>query len=182
MESMNSEEKLFQFLDVLGIKTKNLRHDPVFTVAEAQAVRATHDITMTGGHAKTLFLRDKKKRRALVVVDENRQTNLKSLASQIGLGRVSFGSPDSLQSLLGVTPGSVTPFALVNAQTPEGSVPPLVVALDKSLMAQTPLWFHPLHNAATTAIAPDDLILFITSCGYEPLIVDFDLPGTNPVE
>ena len=180
MESMKPEDKLFLFLDALGIEIKTLRHEPVFTVAEAQAIRTANGLTMTGGHAKTLFLRDKKKRRALVVVNENRQTNLKSLAPKIGLSRVSFGSPNSLLSLLGVTPGSVTPFALVNAQTSEGSAPPMVVALDRSLMVQTTLWFHPLHNAATTAIAANDLILFIRACGYEPLLVDMDMPEANP--
>ena len=180
MESADLENMLFGFLSTLDIQTTTHRHTPVFTVSEAQALRATSSIAMDGGHAKTLFLRDKRKQRALVVVDENRQTNLKLLAPKIGLGRVSFGTPDSLQSLLGVTPGSVTPFSLVNAQVPEGSAPPLVVALDKSLMAQTCLWFHPLHNAATTAIAPDDLMLFIKACGYEPLVINMNLPGPNP--
>ena len=180
MESMEPEDTLFSFLDALGIKTQTLRHSPVFTVTEAQALRAANGITMAGGHAKTLFLRDKKKRCALVVVDENRQTDLKSLAPKIGLGRVSFGSLDNLQKLLGVTPGSVTPFALVNAQTSEDNTPPIAVALDKSLMVQTTLWFHPLHNAATTAIAANDLIVFIRACGYEPLLIDMDMPEANP--
>jgi len=174
MESASPENKLFSFLDTLGIETVTHRHTPVFTVEEAQAVRASTGTPMDGGHAKSLFLRDKKKRRALVIVEENRQTDLKSLAPLIGLGRVSFGSPNSLQNMLGVTPGSVTPFALVNAQNPESGVPPFVIALDKKLMAQTPLWFHPLHNNATTAIAPDDLIKFIEACGYKPRVIDLD--------
>ena len=76
--------------------------------------------------------------------------------------------------MLGVIPGSVTPFALINAQVAEGKSPPLTVALDKSMMQQSSLNYHPLHNAATTAITPDDLLKFIRACGYEPQIVDLD--------
>jgi len=166
------EEKLFDFLKGLGIATKTLRHSPVFTVEEAQAVRHTQGQAMVGGHAKSLFLRDKKKRRALVVVREDHKVDLKSLAEQIGLGRVSFASPNSLLDMLGVTPGSVTPFALINAQQPKSEDPAISVILDKALLAQTPLWFHPLQNAATTSITPGDLIHFIKACGYEPKILE----------
>ena len=177
MESTQAEDKLFTFLEALGIKTETHRHPPVFTVDEAQAIRTSMGKAMTGGHAKSLFLRDKKKRRALVVIDENRRLDLRSLAGKVGLSRVSFGSKNSLLEMLGVTPGSVTPFALVNALSQKGAEPTLIIALDKALLAQTPLWFHPLHNGATTAIKPNDLILFIKACGYTPLLIDLDPPN-----
>lgn len=172
MESPSQEALLFDFLESLGIAVKTYRHPPVFTVEEAQA----HRDGMPGGHCKSLFVRDKKKRRALIMVDENRRVDLKSLAEKIGLGRLSFGSANSLQNMLGVIPGSVTPFALVNQRVPEGTEPPLTVALDRAMMQQSPLNYHPLHNAATTAITPEDLVCFIRACGYEPLIVDLDSP------
>jgi Ala-tRNA(Pro) deacylase len=180
VESHAAEAKLFSFLDELGIETTTVRHAPVFTVEEAQIARASTG-GMAGGHAKSLFIRDKKKRRALVMVEENTRVDLKSLAPKVALSRVSFGSSDSLKSMLGVIPGSVTPFALVNAQVAKGSDPTITVALDKNLMAKSPLWFHPLHNAATTAISPDDLRTFIQACGYEPIEVDLtqDLDPAN---
>ncbi len=175
-ESRESETKLFDFLDRIEISTKTYRHKPVFTVEEAQLARDDAG-GMPGGHCKSLFVRDKKKRRALVMVDENRRVDLKSLSSLLGMGRLSFGSADSLKEMLGVIPGSVTPFALVNLQVLQDAEAPLIVALDKSMMEEELLNYHPLHNAATTAISPQDLLVFIRACGYEPLIVDLDTPA-----
>jgi len=176
IEEENAEAKLFAFLEALNIETQTHRHTPVFTVEEAQAARAGAG-GMPGGHAKSLFIRDKKKRHALVMVHEDRRVNLKALATKIGLGRVSFGSADSLREMLGVIPGSVTPFALVNAQASSANgEPPMIVALDEKLMVENPLWFHPLHNAATTSVAPAGLIAFIEACGYKPLRVNLDEP------
>lgn len=175
MESAEAEAKLFGFLATLGIKTETCRHSAVFTVEAAQAHRRTAGNTMPGGHAKSLYVRDNKKRRALVMIEEDRRVDLKSLAKKIGLKRISFGSSDSLQDMLGVSPGSVTPFALVNAPVPTNDTPGLAIAIDSTLMNRRLLWFHPLHNEATTSITPDDLIKFIEACGYEPIIVDLNL-------
>ncbi len=172
-ESLVSEQKLFDFLDKINIATKTYRHSPVFTVEEAQAARNGAG-GMPGGHCKSLFVRDKKKKRALVMVDENRRVDLKALSRLIGLGRLSFSSANSLKEMLGVIPGSVTPFALVNLQVLENAEPSLTVAFDKKMMQADILNYHPLHNAATTAISPNDLLEFTRACGYEPLIVDLD--------
>ncbi len=178
MESVTAEKKLFRFLDQLNIQTRTLRHAPVFTVDEAKAVRIAFVDQMNGGHGKTLFVRDKKKRYALVMVAENRRVDLKSLAGKLSLGRIFFASPDRLKETLGVVPGAVTPFALVNAQNPIDTAPgflsPLTVAIDTALTAQKTIWFHPLHNEATTAIRPTDLLKFIKACGYTPLEVDLE--------
>jgi len=172
MESLPVEAPLFAFLQSCGIQTTTVRHPPVFTVAEAKK----HHTNMPGGHCKSLFVRDKKKRRALIIVDENRRVDLKSLSGKIDMGRLSFSSADSLQRVLGITPGSVTPFALINLQVLRGEAPALSVVLDKKMMQQSLLYYHPLHNAATTAITPENLLIFIRACGYEPLIVDMDTP------
>jgi len=174
MESATAEKKLFNFLRTLGIQTETYQHAPVFTVEEAKTHRKAFGDKMAGGHAKSLFIRDKKKQRALVMVDENRRVDLKALAGKVGLGRVSFGSENSLKTMLGVIPGSVTPFALVNAQVNGDEKPPLIIAIDEKLMAADKLWFHPLHNAATTAIFANDLLRFINACGYSPIIINLD--------
>lgn len=171
MESAKTERELLDFLESLSINVQTYRHAPVFTVEEAKAHRA--DMPEGGGHCKSLFVRDKKKRRALVIVDEDRRVDLKTLSAKIGLGRLSFGSADSLRSMLGVVPGSVTPFALINAQVKDDA-PPLVVVLDAAMMTESVLYYHPLHNGATTAITPKGLLRFIRACGYEPIIVDLD--------
>jgi Ala-tRNA(Pro) deacylase len=166
MESPSPEIQLIEFLNKLDIAHETYRHPPVFTVEEAQQHRAHMPV---GGHSKNLFIRDKKKQYALIIAEENQPINLKKLAETIGLGRVSFAHSERLQAYLGVSPGSVTPFALLNAFTqPAPDQPPIKVVLDAALMRQPLVYFHPLHNAATTAIKPIDLERFISACGFKP--------------
>ena len=158
-----TEEDLFVFLDRLGIETKTIRHRPVFTVEEARSLRGD----LPGGHCKSLFLKDKKGQLWLAVVLEDRSVDLKALAERIGAARISFGSETRLYETLGVIPGSVTPFALIN--DPDHRV---TVVLDKEMLELSPLHYHPLDNRATTAITPEDLLKFVTACGHERLIID----------
>jgi Ala-tRNA(Pro) deacylase len=91
---------------------------------------------------------------------------MKALAERLGAPRLSFGSPELLAATLGVTPGSVTPFALVN-----DAVHAVRVVLEEAMLAHDPLNYHPLVNTGTTAIAPQDLLRFIRACGHEPRIL-----------
>ena len=159
-----SPEDLFAFLGALGIAHRTYSHPPVFTVAEAAALRGE----LSGGHCKSLFLRDKKGGLWLAVVEEACRVDLKRLAAHLAAPRFSFGSAELLQAVLGVPPGSVTPFALVNDR--ECRVAPLV---DSALLEADPLNCHPLANDRTTALAPADLWRFIEACGHRPRIVDF---------
>ncbi|WP_262692522.1 prolyl-tRNA synthetase associated domain-containing protein [Kordiimonas aestuarii] len=174
MESPKSEQALYAFLEGLGIEVRTYRHEPVFTVEDAQAARISSEGGMPGAHTKNLFVRDKKKRRALITLEENRKVDLRTLADRIALGRLSFGSADSLMSYLGVVPGSVTPLALYNNRVLEGGTPPLVFAIDKHLLDGDLINVHPLHNAATTAIKPSELMRFVQACGYTAQVIDFD--------
>ena len=156
-------EQLFHYLDALGIAHSTATHPPVFTVAEAAALRGR----LPGGHCKSLFLKDKKGSFWLAVMLEERRTDLNKLATRLGAPRFSFGGSDDLYRILGVRPGSVTPFALINDS--EHRVTPV---LDRDMLAYNPLNYHPLENDRTTAISPDDLLRFIAACGHRPRIVD----------
>ena len=158
-------DQLFARLDVLGIAHRTYSHPPVFTVAEAAALRGT----LPGGHCKSLFLKDKKGGLWLAVVLEERQVDLKRLADALGAPRFSFGNPELLYEVLGVRPGSVTPFAVANDTGCR-----VAVLLDKLMLGHDPLNYHPLENDRTTAVAPADLLRFIEACGHRPRIVDFD--------
>jgi Ala-tRNA(Pro) deacylase len=160
-----SPAQLFAHLEGLGIRTRTVQHPPVFTVEEAKALRGT----LPGAHIKNLFLRNKKGEMWLVVAEEERAIDLKSLGEKLGAGRLSFGSPERLMTYLGVLPGAVTPFALVNDR--HGQVR---VAVDKAVLAQNPVNCHPLTNDMTTAIAPDDLLAFMAASGHKPTLLDFD--------
>ena len=154
-----SRDDLFSLLRSLGIETATHEHPPVFTVEEAKA----HCAHLPGGHCKSLFLKDKKGELFLLVALDSRPIELNAIAKRLGCGRLSFGRPELLMAALGVTPGAVTPFALINDKARR-----VDVVLDAGMMQERLLNYHPLANTATTAIRPDDLRRFIVACGRRP--------------
>ena len=159
-------EKLFELLDELGIKTHTVEHPPVYTVEQARQYREG----MRGGFSKNLFLRNKKGKMWLVVALEDRPIRLKALGKGIGAGNLSFASEERLERHLGVEPGAVTPFGLLNDA---GGL--VSVVMDAGLLELDPLNFHPLDNARTTAISPADLLRFIEATGHRVELVDLGL-------
>lgn len=156
-----SRKELFEFLEQLGISTTTHEHKAVFSVAESE----TLETRLPGGHTKNLFLKDAKGRLFLVIAQSTSQIDLKALPKTLGCARLSFGKPELLMEALGVTPGSVTAFALIN--DPEQRVSAVI---DATLMDHETINCHPLENTATTSIAPDDLLKFMGACGHEPRI------------
>ncbi len=160
--------ELFARLDALGIAHATTSHRPVFTVAESADVKAL----MPGGHTKNLFLKDKKGVLFLLCAIAETLIDLNAASKLIGAGRFSFGSGALLQEKLGIAPGSVTLFALIN--DPEQSVR---LILDEALLRHDPVNFHPLSNDATTAISPAGMMRFIQSLGRRPIRIAFDAAG-----
>jgi Ala-tRNA(Pro) deacylase len=158
-----SREDLFSRLEALGILTQTREHAPVFTVEEARRLRGE----IAGAHTKNLFFKDKKDALWLLVCLEDAEIELKSLHQRIGSARLSFGRPELLREVLGVEPGSVTPFALINDTACR-----VRVLLQERMMAEPVLNFHPLTNTATTSIRSADLLAFIRATGHEPRIVE----------
>jgi Ala-tRNA(Pro) deacylase len=157
-----TEQDLFARLFELGIETETVRHPAVFTVEESKALRGD----LPGGHTKNLFLKDKKGALWLVVALEDRAVDMKDLRRRIGSAPLSFGRPELLKEILGIDPGSVTPFAVINDTETRVNV-----VLDAEMMSLQALNFHPLTNTATTSVTPDGLAAFIRSCGHEPVVV-----------
>ncbi|HVZ05962.1 prolyl-tRNA synthetase associated domain-containing protein [Hyphomicrobium sp.] len=158
-----SRDDLMIRLSELGIATQTVDHPPAFTVAQSSSI----DIPLPGAHTKNLFLKDANGALVLIVARTTTVIDLKSLPKRLGTGRLSFGKPELLLSALGVTPGSVTAFAVAN-----DSAHRVMVVFDQALMAEDSINCHPLENTATTNIARDDLLRFIRSTGHEPRIVD----------
>lgn len=156
------EAALYERLSALDISWVRYEHVPVFTVEEAAVV----NLTQPGGHTKNLFLKDKKGGLWLVVLRDDFRLDLNGLSKQIGAPRFSFGSGELLMATLGVPPGSVTPFALINDAEHK-----VRVVLDEAMLAQEPLNYHPLRNDRTIAVSAADLLKFIAACGHEPMIV-----------
>ena len=162
---MLTRADLLRRLDELGLSVTTHDHQPVFTVEES---RALHDL-LPGMHSKNLFLKDAGDRLWLVTAEADRRIDLKTLHPRIGAKRLSFGKPPLLREVLGVEPGSVTPFALANDTAHR-----VTFVLDKAMLGASLLNFHPLENGATTAIAPKDFLKFLEATGHAPLIVDLE--------
>jgi len=164
---------LMNHFDRLGIKHQTMYHRPVFTVEEGADIKAA----MPGGHTKNLFLKDKDGAYFLVCALGQTQVRLNQLHKTLGCARLSFGSEEHLLDLLGVTPGSVTLFALIN-----DSARKVTLVLDEALLAAEPINFHPLKNDATTAVSQADLAVFIRDWGGRVFQCDFsgELPQAKP--
>jgi Ala-tRNA(Pro) deacylase len=157
-----TRDDLFARFDSLAIKARTKEHPPVFTVEEARALRGE----IPGGHCKNLFLKDEKGAIYLIVCLEDARIDLKAAPAHIGSKRLTFGKPDLLMAVLGVEPGSVTPFGLINDTSLRVNV-----ILDGKMMEEELVSYHPLRNDATTTLTPDDLLAFIRSCGHQPRLM-----------
>jgi len=158
-----TEPELLAFLTALDIAFDAVDHPPVFTVEEAQSLRGT----IAGTHSKNLFIKDKKGRLFLLVAREKAVIDLKRVHEKIGAqGRVSFGSAEQLETVFGVKPGSVTPFGAINDTGRR-----VTIVLDKELVAQARLNFHPLVNTRTIGLSSAGLLKFLAATGHEPRII-----------
>ena len=155
-------DDLFARLTELNIATVTHHHAPLHSVAESQELRGE----LPGGHCKNLFLKDKKGVLWLIVTLEDKQIDMKSLSGTIASARLSFGRPELMSEVLGIEPGSVTPFALIN--DPDQIVR---VVLDAEMMEMELLNYQPLSNRMATRIRASDLLKFIAACGHAPLTV-----------
>ena len=159
-----SPDDLFAWLDARGILHTTHWHDAVFTVEDGRELKAS----MPGGHTKNLFMMDKDGATVLISAHAESELPLNKLHRAIGTRRLSFGKPDHMQTVLGVQPGSVTAFALINDTERQ-----VRFIVDKALMGHDPLNFHPLVNTGTTAISRTDFERFVAATGRDLDVVDF---------
>jgi len=163
-EQHPTEPALYALFDELGIAYHTENHRAVFTVEEGADVKAR----LPGGHSKNLFLKDKAGNYVLVSALGSTVVKLNQLHKRIGTKRLSFGKPDALLDLLGVVPGSVTVFSVLNDTEAK-----VRLILDKALFEHEAVWFHPMRNTASTRVAPQDLIEFAKATGHPPTLIDF---------
>jgi len=157
-------DDLFRLFDQLDIPVRTYQHAPTFTVEEGRELKAG----MPGGHSKNLFMSDKAGQLVLISAHAEAKLKLNKLHKVIGTGRLSFGAPELMERHLGVTPGSVTAFALANP-----SSQPVRFILEKGLSDCDPLNFHPLRNDMTTAISRADFDRFVAATGHSCEVIDF---------
>ena len=162
MENQN----VYDILEKLEISYTKHDHPPVYTVEEAEQ----HWENITGAHCKNLFLRNKKgKNHYLVVVESRKRVDLKALTKHLGEDRLSFASPERMMRYLGLEPGAVSPFGLINDR--ENAV---VVVIDQDLKEASHVNFHPNVNTATLGITFADFEKFLSHCGNSIRYLHFE--------
>ena len=155
--STENEEKIYEVLKKLNIPYTKHEHPPVYTVEQAE--QYWEDIE--GTHCKNIFLRNKKgKRHYLVILLSSKKADLKALEKQLGEDRLSFASPERLMRYLGLEPGAVSPFGLINDSKKE-----VQVIIDRDLRRAEIVNFHPNVNTATVGIDFTDFEKFLAWCG-----------------
>jgi Ala-tRNA(Pro) deacylase len=162
---MKTRVDLMALLASLDVETTTLDHPAVFRVGEGEEIKAR----IPGAHSKNLFLKDAKGQLWLISAADRTVIDLKRLHQVIGSARLSFGSAELMEEVLGVTPGSVTAFALINDQQARR----VRFVLDRVLAQAARVNFHPLINTATTGIDQAGLRAFLAAVGVTPMIVDF---------
>lgn len=158
-----SPDQLLEIFDTINIEYELHHHEAVFTVEEADKV----DSAIKGAACRNLFLRDKKKKMYLVTAQNHTQIDLKKLEKRLASARLSFGSPERLFENLGVRPGSVCPFSVVNDNNQN-----VRMILEEDMMNQETVTYHPLLNTMTVALKPNDLIKFFDHIKHPYEIVD----------
>jgi Ala-tRNA(Pro) deacylase len=160
---------IYEILASLHIDYRRHDHPAVFTVEQADL----HKGAIEGGQSKNLFLRNKKgQRHYLLVAEAHRPVHLKPLQALLDESTLSFASPERLMKYLGLTPGAVSPFGIVNDAQHE-----VVVLLDRGLMAHERLNFHPNVNTTTLTVSRQDFEKFLAHCGNEVRLLE--LPAEN---
>ena len=162
---------LLNQLRLLGIRVPTIEHPPMVTVKDSKAMRVTPD---GAGDIKNLFVRNKKGQMWLITCQEDRQVDLKALATALGAGRFSFASHQRLMLYLGVAPGAVSPLALINDRKRS-----VTFVIDNALLAFETIYLHPLDNTRTTAMTSGELLDFIARTGHPARTIAFDSDGVH---
>jgi Ala-tRNA(Pro) deacylase len=162
--AMRTKDEFLAFLDSVGVAHDTLDHPAVFRVGEGEDVKAQ----IPGAHTKNLFLKDAKDRLWLISAEDKAVIDLKRLHQVIGSARLSFGNAALMEEVLGVTPGSVTAFALINDTARR-----VTFVLDRTLAEAERVNFHPLVNTGTTGVSREGFRSFLAAIGVKPMVVDF---------
>ena len=165
-----TSDEMIAMLENWGIDYTRADHVPLRTVEDSKKVQDQFlPSEQGGGHIKNLYLRDNKKRNILVVAEQDRSIDLKTLHQTLGTGRLSFGSADRLMENLGVRPGAVTPLSMIN-----GVKSGVQIYIDKALLGCKQIYVHPLVNDRTLGLTPEGLNAFFAKIDVVPIWIDLE--------
>ena len=163
-----SSDAILSLLDNWKISYTRTDHEPLRTVEDSKKVQNQFLSSENGGgHIKNLYLRDNKKQNILLVTEQDRQIDLKNVHLKLGVGRISFGSPERLMENLGVRPGAVTPLSMITGVQME-----VRLFIDSDLKNCKQIYVHPLVNDRTLGITVEELQKFFDKIKVQPAWVD----------
>lgn len=159
-------DQVIAAIENLKFEHETVTHQPLYTVEQSKQVT----FEKSGVHTKNLFLRNKKGRMFLLVLEEDQVVDLKGLRDKLQLtgGHLAFASTDRLARFLGVVPGSVSPLALINDHSKK-----VTVYIEKTLIDQEWIYTHPCRNTHTTRMRCDDLLKLLDTWGHPATLLDF---------
>ena len=159
-----ADKEVYELLSRLTISYVRHDHIPVFTIEQANQL----NLKISATRCKNLFLRNKKgNQHYLAIMDHSQLLDLRKLSSQIGSSALRLASEERLYNLLRLTPGSVSPFGLINDEEKE-----VTVIIDRKLRDSSYLSFHPNINTTTIEISFDDFEKYLRWCKNKVLYVE----------
>ena len=159
-------DQVIAAIESLEIEQETISHVPLYTVEQSKQVV----FEKPGAKTKNLFLRNKKGRMFLLVIEQDQMVDLKGLRDKLQLtgGHMAFASTDRLRKILGVVPGSVSPLALINDHSNK-----VQVYIEKALIKQEWIYMHPCRNTHTTRMRCDDLLKLLNTWDHPAILLDF---------
>ena len=154
---MRGQAELYSLLERLEIQFEYHEHPPLATIEDAKI----HWVNYNSGRCKNIFFRNHKgDRHYLVILEHLRQLNIRDLEKKLKQGKLTFASDQRLKKYLGVEPGSVSPFGLIN-----DSEKHVHLFIDEKLNEFDRLTFHPNINTASLVISKSDFLKFLEYTG-----------------
>lgn len=161
--TMGTYTQIMDELNRLGISYTMVDHPAAETTEEADRYIAGHE----GVRTKSMFLKDKKKNFYLLVMDDKKRLDFHEFQDLTGAKRISMARPDDIKEQLGLVPGIISPFGLMNNEDHN-----VKVLFDKEMLEESILTFHPNENTHTIFLKTEDVLRFVNEQGFEYEVID----------
>lgn len=157
-------DKVKEYLNALGIQFKIVEHEPAYTTEEADKYIEGHE----GVRTKTMFICNKKKTNYyMIIMDDSKRLDMNKFKEIVSEKQMKMASEEALKEKLGIEPGMVSPFGLLNNDEKD-----VKIYMDKQIITEEIMTFHPNDNTKTLFITTKDLFKYFENIGYEINIIE----------
>ena len=157
-------DKVKEYLNSIGIEFKIVEHEPAYTTEEADKYIEGHD----GVRTKTMFICNKKKTNYyMIIMDDSKRLDINKFKEIVSEKQMKMASEEALKEKLGIEPGMVSPFGLLNNDEKD-----VKIYMDKEIITEEIMTFHPNDDTKTLFITTKDLFKYFENIGYELNIIE----------